>query len=97
MAGCAIITPVLVANAIALIIAPHAFGGVLATQAGIGLLAILSTVRIALAVYSIWRMQIDQHRKWMLRVWFYMGSLIIAPAHHDPRRTHHLQVAMRTA
>ena len=76
MAGYVIITLVLCSNAGALIIAPHAFGGSLATQAGIGLLAILSTVGIAMAVYNIRRMQIDQHRKWMLRVWFYMGSII---------------------
>ncbi|KAF7984684.1 hypothetical protein HWV62_12966 [Athelia sp. TMB] len=75
-AGYIIVTLVLVSNAGALIIAPHAFGGALATQAGVGLLAILSTVGITLAVYNIRRMQIDQHRKWMLRVWFYMGSII---------------------
>ncbi|KAF7983468.1 hypothetical protein HWV62_21760 [Athelia sp. TMB] len=75
-AGYIIVTLVLVSNAGALIIAPHAFGGALTTQAGVGLLAILSTVGITLAVYNIRRMQIDQHRKWMLRVWFYMGSII---------------------
>ncbi|KAF7983472.1 hypothetical protein HWV62_21768 [Athelia sp. TMB] len=64
-AGYVAVTLVLVSNA-----------GALATQAGVGLLAILSTVGIALAVYNIRRMQIDQHRKWMLRVWFYMGSII---------------------
>ncbi|KAF7970158.1 hypothetical protein HWV62_24860 [Athelia sp. TMB] len=76
MAGYVTITLVLCSNAGALIIAPHAFGGSLATQAGVGLLAIVSTVGLALAVYNIRRMQIDQHRKWMLRVWFYMGSII---------------------
>ncbi|KAF7983469.1 hypothetical protein HWV62_21762 [Athelia sp. TMB] len=76
MAGYVTVTLVLVSNAGALIIAPHAFGGALATRAGVGLLAILSTVGITLAVYNIRRMQIDQHRKWMLRVWFYMGSII---------------------
>lgn len=76
MAGYVIVTLVLLANAGAIIIAPHAFGGALTTQAGIGLMAILSTVGLFLAIYNIKRMQIDQHRKWMLRTWFYMGSII---------------------
>lgn len=76
MAGYVIVTLVLIANAGALMIAPHAFGGALSTQAGVGLLAILSTLGISLAVYNIRRMQIDQHRKWMLRTWAYMGSII---------------------
>ncbi|KAF7983509.1 hypothetical protein HWV62_21842 [Athelia sp. TMB] len=76
MAGYVAVTLVLISNAGALIIAPHAFGGSLATQAGTGLVAILSTAGLMLAVYNIRRMQIDQHRKWMLRVWFYMGSII---------------------
>ncbi|KZP25076.1 hypothetical protein FIBSPDRAFT_918616 [Athelia psychrophila] len=76
MAGYVIVTLVLVANAGAFIIAPHSFGGALTTQAGVGLLAILSTVGVFLAIYNIKRMQIDQHRKWMLRTWFYMGSII---------------------
>ncbi|KZP25043.1 hypothetical protein FIBSPDRAFT_783940 [Athelia psychrophila] len=76
MAGYLIVTLVLVSNAGAIIIAPHAFGGALPTQAAVGLVAILSTTGLSLAIYNIKRMQIDQHRKWMLRTWFYMGSII---------------------
>lgn len=76
MAGYVIVTLVLLANAGAIIIAPHSFGGAIMTQAGVGLLAILTTVGLFLAVYNIKQMQIDQHRKWMLRTWFYMGSII---------------------
>ncbi|KZP25059.1 hypothetical protein FIBSPDRAFT_661750, partial [Athelia psychrophila] len=75
-AGYVIVTLVLLANAGALIIAPHAFGGALTTQAGVGLLAIVSTIGIFMAIYNIKRMQIDQHRKWMLRTWAYMASII---------------------
>ncbi|KZP15340.1 hypothetical protein FIBSPDRAFT_750538 [Athelia psychrophila] len=76
MAGYLIVTLVLVSNAGAIIIAPHAFGGALTTQAGVGLLVILTTIGVSLAIYNIKRMQIDQHRKWMLRTWAYMGSII---------------------
>lgn len=76
MAGYVIVTLVLCSNAGALIIAPHAFGGAITTQAAVGLLAIMTTTGLGLAVYNIRRMQIDQHRKWMLRVWFYLGSIV---------------------
>ena len=66
----------LVSNVGALMIARHAFGGTLATQSAVGTLAILTTASILLAIFNIKRLQIDQHRKWMLRCWFYAGSII---------------------
>ena len=53
-----------------------AFGGGLDTQSGVGVLVILTTVSIAMAYYNIKRLQIDQHRAWMLRFVFYMGTII---------------------
>ena len=53
-------------------IARHAFGGTLATQALIGTLVILTTVGLTLAYYNIKRLQVDQHRAWMIRTWFYV-------------------------
>lgn len=76
MTGYVIVTMVLLANAGAIIIAPHSFGSAIMTRARVGLLIILSTIGLFFAVYNIKRMQIDQHRKWMLRTWFYMGSII---------------------
>ncbi len=67
---------VFVANAGALMISRRAFGGTLETQAGIGLLVIISTTSMCLAYYNIKRLQIDQHRAWMLRAMFYLGSII---------------------
>ena len=63
-------------NVGALMIARHAFGGTLSTQSAVGTLAILTTTSLVLAIYNIKRLQIEQHRAWMLRTWFYAGSII---------------------
>lgn len=70
--GYVIILLAVIANVGALMIAREAFGGTLATQSWIGALAILTTVGLSLAIYNIKRLQIDQHRAWMLRTWFYV-------------------------
>lgn len=36
----------------------------------------MTTLGLALAIYNVERLQIDQHRAWMLRTWFYFGSII---------------------
>lgn len=46
------------------------------TQVLVGLLAIMTTGGAAMAYANIKRLQIDQHRAWMLRTWFYAGSII---------------------
>lgn len=66
----------LIANAGALMIADRSFGGELAARCVIGLLAILTTAGIAMGYYNIKRFQIDQHRAWMLRTFFYYGTII---------------------
>jgi hypothetical protein len=53
-------------------IAREAFGGTLATQSWIGALFILTTIGLGLAIYNVKMLQIDQHRAWMLRTWFYV-------------------------
>ena len=63
-----------VSSAGALMIARRAFGGTLPTQAGIGMLVILFESSLILAYINIKRLQIDQHRAWMLRAWFYVSS-----------------------
>lgn len=67
ISGYLIILLIATSNAGALMIARRAFGGTIETQAGVGLLAVITTVGIALAYYYIKRLQIDQHRAWMLR------------------------------
>ncbi|KAL8869039.1 MAG: hypothetical protein Q9174_004573 [Haloplaca sp. 1 TL-2023] len=74
--GYTIITLVIVSNIGALLIVRRAFGGTIATQAATGILVIISTASIAMAYYNIKRLQIDQHRAWMLRAMFYLGTII---------------------
>jgi uncharacterized membrane protein len=70
--GYIIVFLALIANAGAIMIAREAFGGTLATQSWVGALFILTTVGLGLAIYNIKMLQIDQHRAWMLRTWFYV-------------------------
>ncbi|KAL8987239.1 MAG: hypothetical protein Q9169_008718 [Polycauliona sp. 2 TL-2023] len=42
----------------------------------VGVLAIMTTGGATLAYINIKRLQIDQHRAWMLRTWFYAGVII---------------------
>lgn len=76
MNGYAIILLVLIANVGALIICRRSFGGGIETQAAVGVLVIVSTTSMALAWYNIKCLQIDQHRKWMLRAMFTLGTII---------------------
>ncbi|MCJ1384128.1 hypothetical protein MMC17_007244 [Xylographa soralifera] len=74
--GYLIILLVLVSNVGALMIVRRSFGGELPTQAAVGLLVILATLGLCMAYMNIKRMQIDQHRAWMLRTMFYLGTII---------------------
>ncbi|KAJ6188551.1 hypothetical protein N7519_003459 [Penicillium mononematosum] len=76
VAGYLIILLVFVSIAGAVMITDRSFGGHIATQTAVGALAIASTFGIINAYYNIKRLQIDQHRAWMLRVWFWMASII---------------------
>ena len=60
----------------ALMIGRIAFGGGIEIQTIVGVNAILFLGSLALAIYNIKRLQIEQHRAWMLRAWFYAGSII---------------------
>lgn len=74
--GYIVLLLLLLVNISALMLARRAFGGSLATQTFVGILAILTTGGSLLAWLNIRRLQIDQHRAWMLRVWFYIGTVI---------------------
>jgi hypothetical protein len=76
VAGYIIILLVFISIAGALMITDRSFGGHIATQTAVGALAIASTFGIINAYYNIKRLQIDQRRAWMLRVWFWMASII---------------------
>lgn len=55
------------------VIARMAFGGTLDTQLCAGFTAIIATTSLILAWINIKRPQIDQHRKCMFPVWFYVN------------------------
>ena len=76
VSGYALLLLLVLGNVGALMIVRYSFGGTLATQSVVGTLAIATTTSAALAYYNIKRLQIDQHRAWMLRTWFYMGIII---------------------
>ena len=59
----------------ALMIARVSFGGGLAIQGVTGFLSIISVGALGMAYYNVKRLQIDQHRAWMLRGWFYVRPL----------------------
>jgi uncharacterized membrane protein len=74
--GTVVMVLILVSNVAALMATRRSFGGDIATQAIIGLLAVATTFGIALAYYNIKVFQIDQHRAWTLRTIFYLGVII---------------------
>jgi len=65
-------------NAGALIIARRAFGGTPVTHSLVGTLFLMSTFGILNAYYNIKRLQLDQHRAWMLRTFAWMGAIVTA-------------------
>ncbi|OJD13436.1 hypothetical protein AJ78_06109 [Emergomyces pasteurianus Ep9510] len=56
--------------------AKHSFGGGLETQTGVGFIGISFIVCLVLGYINIKRLQLEQHRAWMLRAWFYASSII---------------------
>ncbi|KAL8894786.1 MAG: hypothetical protein Q9192_004055 [Flavoplaca navasiana] len=74
--GYVILLLLLISNVGALMIARHTFGGELETQLAVGVVAIMTTGSATLAYINIKRLQIDQHRAWMLRTWFYAGFIV---------------------
>ncbi|RPB05504.1 hypothetical protein L873DRAFT_1797890 [Choiromyces venosus 120613-1] len=62
----------------ALAIARRSFGGTVETQASVFALSFVSLTSSSLAYYNIKKLQIEQHRAWMLRTMVYMGAIISA-------------------
>lgn len=74
--GYVIIILVFLSNVGALMIVRRAFGGTMATQTSVGTLVVITTVGLIMGYINIRRLQIDQHRAWMLRSMFYLGTII---------------------
>ncbi|EFR00965.1 hypothetical protein MGYG_03967 [Nannizzia gypsea CBS 118893] len=66
----------LVSSAGVIIITPHAFDGSPTSRFNNGVLVLASATSIIVAYINIRRKQIEQHRAWMLRAMFYMGSIV---------------------
>ena len=66
----------LVSTASALMIADRSFGGDLMTQTFVGFLGVAFVFALGMALANIRRKQIEQHRAWMLRAWFWASSII---------------------
>lgn len=70
----------LISNASVMVAIRHNQGGGhrIAAQTAEYLMTILTTFGTVSAIINIRRKQIDQHRAWMLRTWFWMGATISA-------------------
>ncbi|OQO01104.1 hypothetical protein B0A48_13347 [Cryoendolithus antarcticus] len=65
-----------IASAGAFMIARHTLGGDMATQTWTGAMIISTTIAYLMAWVNIKRLQIDQHRAWMLRAWAYFATIV---------------------
>ncbi|KAK4039666.1 hypothetical protein C8A01DRAFT_46923 [Parachaetomium inaequale] len=76
----------LVSTAGAFMLARHAVGGWMDVQIGVGVLSIAFVLSLGLAWYNVKRLQIEQHRAWMLRAWFYHPDCEAYFSHQDPNK-----------
>lgn len=72
--GYAILLLSLPGTAGAVMIARVAFGGGIDIQVIVGLLAIMFAGSLGISYYNVKRLQLEQHRAWMLRAWFYVSA-----------------------
>lgn len=75
MNGYLAITLMLIGNAGAYMIMDVSIGGLPSVQVWVGTIGAMITLGFVMAIYNIKRLQIDQHRAWMLRVWTWAGSI----------------------
>jgi hypothetical protein len=59
-----------------LVVANQSFGGGLDVQLSIFVLGASVFTALGMGVYNIWKLQIDQHRKWMLRAMVWMAAIV---------------------
>ncbi|CAH0051107.1 unnamed protein product [Clonostachys solani] len=74
--GYILIILLIIGNAGAIIMVPRSMGGSLDVRTVVGMLAILTTGAALIAYVNIKRLQIDQHRAWMMRCWSYAFAII---------------------
>lgn len=66
----------IVGTAGAIMIARRAAGGGVDVQTFVGVLAIAFVGSLVMAIIAIKKLQIEQHRAWMIRAWAYGGVII---------------------
>lgn len=71
--GYLIVVLALLSTAGVLMIARDAYGGEISTQLAVGFGSIVFVGALLMACINIKRLQIEQHRAWMLRAWFYVS------------------------
>lgn len=76
IAGHILTVLLLIGNIGAVMLADKAMGGPFDLRVVIYAVAGMSTVSLVLAWVNIMRLQIDQHRAWMLRAWFYSFIIV---------------------
>ncbi|KAK2043228.1 hypothetical protein LZ31DRAFT_332967 [Colletotrichum somersetense] len=59
-----------------LMVTRRAFGGAVSVQTVMGAGSIMFLGALGLSLYNIKKLQIEQHRAWMLRAWVYAGFII---------------------
>lgn len=72
--GYLVVVLALLSTAGVLMIARNAYGGEISTQLGVGFVSIAFVGALVIAYINIKRLQIEQHRAWMLRAWFYVSD-----------------------
>ncbi|KAF2716342.1 hypothetical protein K431DRAFT_307870 [Polychaeton citri CBS 116435] len=60
----------------ALMVARRAFGGDMAAQTFSGFLSVYTVIGSFFAYINVKRLQLDQHRAWMIRVWVLMATIV---------------------
>ncbi|KAF2878491.1 hypothetical protein BDV95DRAFT_601130 [Massariosphaeria phaeospora] len=76
--GYTVLLLILISNAAACMVLRHNHGGGarIAAQSAEAFLVIITTLGLSMAWWNIRCKQVDQHRAWMLRTMFYMGTII---------------------
>lgn len=87
MNGYIVVVLAIIGTVGAIIIAPVAFGGSLSVRAAVGLMSIMFLGSLFLAIWNIKTLQLEQHRAWMLRAWFYVSFLLTSVVHHRLKLT----------
>ncbi|KAF5667082.1 hypothetical protein FHETE_5785 [Fusarium heterosporum] len=76
MNGYIVIILAIIGTVGAIMIAPVSFGGSLAIRGWVGAFSIMFVGSLAISIWNIKTLQLEQHRAWMLRAWVYAGSII---------------------